>query len=155
MTPGRSRSRRSRRGRRIPTRSGCGKASRCKYADGDTIILASGEWGQPEVAGLPLIEGPKGKVYANYRTDPPGLFDELSGRPDPAPLIDFETAVRTREKTGGHESHAHRSCTLVNLAALAIRLGRPLKWDPVAERFVGDEQANRLVNVPMRAPWHL
>ena len=126
-----------------------------KYADGDTILLNSGEWGEPDSPGLPFIEGPKGKVYDNYRTDPPGLFEPLDGLPDPPPLVEFEAAVRTRERAGGHESVAHRSCTLVNLAALAIRLGRPLKWDPAREQFVGDEQANRLVNVPMRSPWHL
>jgi hypothetical protein len=34
-------------------------------------------------------------------------------------------------------------------------MGRKIQWDPVAERVVGDEEANRLVDVPMRAPWHL
>ncbi len=132
-----------------------------KYADGDTIILRSGEWEPPELKlppereGTPFIEGPKGKVFDNYRTDPPGLFREIEDLPDPAPLIDFETAVKTRQKTGGNESVAHRSCTLVNLAAIAVRLGRPLKYDPVKEQFIGDEQANRLVDVPMRSPWHL
>jgi predicted dehydrogenase len=126
-----------------------------KYDDGDTIILRSGEWGEPEPKGEPFIEGPKGKVFDNYRTDPPGLFDELAGVPDPDPLINFETAVRTRQKAGGNESVSHRSCTLVNLATHAIRTGRVLKYDPVKEEFIGDEQANRLVSQPMRSPWHL
>ena len=126
-----------------------------KYADRDTIILNSGEWGQADPPGLPMLEGPKGKVYDNYRTEPAGLFDEVAGLPDPEPLVDFETAVRTRQKAGGNEVPAHHSCTLVNLAALAIRLGRPLRWDPDKEQFIGDEQANRLVDVPMRSPWHL
>jgi len=34
-------------------------------------------------------------------------------------------------------------------------VGRKLVWDPVAERFVGDEEANRLLDPPMRPPWHL
>jgi myo-inositol 2-dehydrogenase/D-chiro-inositol 1-dehydrogenase len=126
-----------------------------KYADGDTILLTSGEWGQPDTPGLPFIEGPQGKVYDNYRTEPAGLFSQLEGLPDPDPLIDFETAVKTRQKAGGNESVAHRSCTLVNLAAIAIRLGRPLKFDCINERFANDDQANRLVDVPMRAPWRL
>ena len=29
------------------------------------------------------------------------------------------------------------------------------RFDPVKEEIVGDEEANRLVNPPMRAPWHL
>jgi myo-inositol 2-dehydrogenase/D-chiro-inositol 1-dehydrogenase len=54
-----------------------------------------------------------------------------------------------------NESNAHRSCTIVNLAKIAVRLGRPLKFDPVGERFIGDDEANRLVDEPMRAPWHM
>ncbi len=45
--------------------------------------------------------------------------------------------------------------TTSHLANAAIRTGRKLKFDPVAQRFVGDEEANRLVDQPMRAPWHL
>ncbi len=126
-----------------------------RYADGDTIILQSGEWGEEEPDGMPFMEGPTGKVYASYRTDPPGLFERVRDLPEPAPLFDFTTAVKTREKAGGNEFTAHRSCTLVNLANIAIRLGRTLKWDPESERFPDDEQANRFVNQPMRAPWHL
>jgi len=126
-----------------------------KYADGDTLILVSGEWGQDDPPGLPFIEGPNGKVYDNYRTDPPGLFEEVEDLPDPPAMLDFEEAVKTRRKSALNEEVAHRSCTLVNLAAIAIRIGRPLKYDPVKEQFIGDEQANRLIHVPMRSPWHL
>jgi predicted dehydrogenase len=128
---------------------------RMRYADGTTLILQSGEWGPADEPGLPFIEGPKGKVYDNYRTDPPGLFDQLKARPDPAPLIDFETAVRTRQQPGGNAEVSHRSCTLVNLANIAIRTGRKLRYDPAKQVFVGDEPANRFIHQPMRAPWHL
>jgi predicted dehydrogenase len=126
-----------------------------RYADGDTIILQSGEWGDTDPDGLPFLEGPKGKVYESYRTDPPGLFDRLDRYPDPEPLIDFETAVRTRRPAGGNEVSSHHSCSLLNLANIAIRTGRALCWDPLKEQFIGDEQANRLLDQPMRAPWHL
>jgi hypothetical protein len=44
---------------------------------------------------------------------------------------------------------------LVHLANCAIRTGRKLTFDPVKQEFVGDDEANRLVHQPMRAPWHL
>jgi len=54
-----------------------------------------------------------------------------------------------------NEANGHRSCTLVNLSVIAVRLGRKLRFDPDKQRFIGDEQANRLIEQPMRAPWHL
>lgn len=126
-----------------------------RYANGDTIILGSGEWGSGDPEGLPVLEGPNGKVYDNYRTDPPGLFDQLGNIPDPPELLDFETALKTRRKAGGNEQVSHRSCTLVNLANIAIRTGRKLRYDPVLEVFENDEEANRLVEQPMRPPWRL
>ena len=41
-----------------------------KYADGCKIILESCEWGEEETKGKPFIEGPLGKVYRNFRTEP-------------------------------------------------------------------------------------
>lgn len=49
----------------------------------------------------------------------------------------------------------HRSVTICHLGNIAMKLGRELKWDPVGEKFVDDEQANRMASKPMRAPWHL
>jgi predicted dehydrogenase len=49
----------------------------------------------------------------------------------------------------------HRSCTVCHLGNIALKLGRPLAWDPAKEDFVGDEQASRLVRKPMRAPWQV
>ncbi len=47
----------------------------------------------------------------------------------------------------------HRSATLCHLANIAMELQRPLKWDPVAEQFVGDDEANRMTQRAMRQPW--
>ena len=43
----------------------------------------------------------------------------------------------------------------MNLGKIAVQLGRTLQFDPKTERFVGDEEANRLVDQPMRAPWRI
>jgi len=126
------------------------------YADGCRIIIESGEWGERITQGKPYFEGPKGKILKGGKTDPAGLLDALPTLPDPAPMIrDFHVSVKTRQKFGLNEDTSHRSNMLVHLANIAIRVGRKLRFDPVAERFVGDEQANRLIDQPMRAPWHL
>lgn len=125
------------------------------YADGCKIILESGEWGDSQTEGKPYIEGPKGKIYQGFRTDPPDLKDALSTLPEPEPMItDFNVSVRTRQRFGLHEENGNRSNMLIHLANAAIRTGRKLQFDPVAQRFVGDDEANRLIDQPMRAPWH-
>ena len=49
----------------------------------------------------------------------------------------------------------HRSTTVCHLGNIAMLLKRKLKWDPEMERFIGDEEANRMLSKPMRAPWSL
>ena len=39
------------------------------------------------------------------------------------------------------------------LANLSMKLGRSLTWDPVKGRVTGDDEANRLLSRPYRAPW--
>ena len=34
-----------------------------------------------------------------------------------------------------------------------MQLGRPLRWDPAAEKFVGDEEANARLSRKQREPW--
>ena len=48
----------------------------------------------------------------------------------------------------------HRSITVAHLANVAIRLGRSsLDWNPAAEQFTGDDQANAMLHRPMRKPY--
>jgi myo-inositol 2-dehydrogenase/D-chiro-inositol 1-dehydrogenase len=123
-----------------------------RYADGCEIIL-DGENRDTEAA---FIEGPEGKIFKNLESDIPYLLEKVALLSDPQPEPeDFSEAVRRRRKFALNEANGHRSCTLVNLAKIAVRLGRGLRFDPVAQRFSGDEEANRLVDEPMRAPWHL
>ncbi|MBN1344248.1 MAG: Gfo/Idh/MocA family oxidoreductase [Phycisphaerae bacterium] len=49
----------------------------------------------------------------------------------------------------------HRSVTVCHLGNISMRLGRPIRWDPNTEQIVGDDEAARWVDKPMRAPWHL
>ncbi|MDR2041662.1 MAG: hypothetical protein LBP98_05015 [Tannerella sp.] len=44
---------------------------------------------------------------------------------------------------------------MAHLGNISYRLGRQLTFDPVAERFVGDEDANRMLTREYRAPYLL
>ena len=123
-----------------------------RYADGCEIILD----GAGADEGAAYIEGPEGKLFPKFESTITGLKEKVDSLPDPAPrIIDFSESVRTRQKFALNESNGHRSCTLVNLGVIAVRLGRNLKFDPDALRFIDDEGANRLLKQPMRGPWHI
>ncbi|HKP97984.1 MAG TPA: Gfo/Idh/MocA family oxidoreductase [Fibrobacteria bacterium] len=120
------------------------------YADGTKIILDG------VGKDTALMQGSKGQIRANFQSDIPDLKAKVDALPNPpVQLDDFATAVRTRRRFGLNERNGFRSCTLVNLAAGAVRLGRALRFDPDKLAFVGDEEANRLIHQPMRAPWAL
>jgi predicted dehydrogenase len=135
-----------------PDACGSWRRIEMRYADGCVIVLD----GENKDTRAPFLEGPKGKLYRGFESDVPGLRDALASLPDPEPQVtDFSEAVRTRTRFALNETNGHRSCTLVNLAKIAVELGRPVKFDPATETFPGDEAADRLARQPMRAPWHL
>jgi len=67
---------------------------------------------------------------------------------------DFLQCIRDRKKPKTDVEDGHYSMNLCHLANVSYRLGnRKLKWDGENERFVGDEQANRLLKANYREPW--
>jgi hypothetical protein len=122
------------------------------YADRCTIILD----GNPAKGDVPFIEGPEGKLYPAFRSTIPNLREKVAALPDPEEQVtDFTVSVRTRTPFALNEMNGHRSATLVNLSKIAWQLGRRIRFDPVTQRCPGDEAANRLIDPPVRAPWHL
>jgi predicted dehydrogenase len=61
--------------------------------------------------------------------------------------------VRSRQTPIAPAPVAHRSGTACIVSWIAMKLGRPLTWDPKQERFVNDEQANSMLARPERAPY--
>ncbi len=122
------------------------------YADGCKIIL-DGENRDKDAA---YIEGPHGKVFKGFKSDIKNMEQLIDSLPDPEPQITlFKESVLTRKKFALNESNGHRSCSLVNLGKIALRLGRNLKYDPLKQEFIDDNGANRLINQPMRGPWKI
>lgn len=120
------------------------------YADGCKIVLD----GEGRDEGVPYIQGPKGKLYPEFRSDIPDLARKLASFPDPKPQVtNFLESVRERKPFALNEQNGYRSCTLVNMGIIALRLGRSLRFDPKNQVFIDDEGANRLIDQPMRAPW--
>jgi predicted dehydrogenase len=52
--------------------------------------------------------------------------------------------------------NGHRTITIAHLANIGLRLGRAkVQWDPKAERFVKDRDADKLMAAPLRGDWTL
>ena len=122
------------------------------YADGCQIILD----GENRDINAAYIEGPHGKVFKGFRSDIPDIQKLIDSLPDPEPqIVTFTESVLTRKKFALNEANGHRSCSIVNLGVIALRLGRNLRYDPLKQEFIDDEGANRLINPPMRGPWRI
>ena len=63
----------------------------------------------------------------------------------------FIDAVKGRTKPAAPIDIAVRSDALCHLQQIAIKLRRKLRWDPAGEVFVNDDEANRMLDRPMRA----
>jgi len=121
------------------------------YADGCKVIL-DGENKDKDAA---YIEGPKGKIFKDFRSDIPDLAKKLAELPDPEPQItDFHESIRTRKPFALNERNGFWSCTLVNIGVTAHRLNKNLKFDSKTLQF-DDPAANALNNAPMRGPWKI
>jgi len=122
-----------------------------RYADGCEIIL---DGDNKDTA--PFLSGPKGTLTKNLDSSIPELVDKIHDLPEPAPqLTDFVQAVKMRQKFALNEINGHRSCTLINLAKIAVQTGRPLRFDSAKQRFIDDPAANAYIEQPMRGPWKI
>jgi predicted dehydrogenase len=128
------------------------------YEDGIKIIC---EQGTDAPGGLTFhgSEGTlyvtRGKIDANPRDilkEPRIATYRRLGRSDDHHANWLE-CIRTRATPVADVAIGHRSATVCHLGNLAIRLGRPLKWDPEAERFGDDSEANAMLARPYRKPW--
>ncbi len=130
------------------------------YADGTTLIMDSGckPNATPASERNVYLEGPNGVLYLDRvgnarvpRTDPPWLLEALKEYQ----LAERIPATNNLRNPMEIVTHAHHTIAVIHLMNISIRVGRPIKFDPLKEEIIGDEQANALIHQPMRAPWHI
>ena len=66
---------------------------------------------------------------------------------------DWINSIRKRTLPIADVEIGHRTATVCNAVNIAYELQRPLKWDPVKEKF-DDASANLMISRPYRAPWN-
>jgi len=129
------------------------------YANGVRLIGSN-----QEPRGV-RFEGDAGWLFihvhgAKLEADPAELLDpaqapEPSLGRTPSHRRNFLEAMRSRQQPFAHAEIGHRTATICHLNNLAMRLGRPLEWDPQIEQVADDAEANALLTPAMRRPWHL
>jgi predicted dehydrogenase len=81
--------------------------------------------------------------------------DEVRLRKTPEQHRDWLNAVRTRGPVSAPAEVGHRACSTCLLHWTAMKTGRRLHWDPAAERFIGDDEANAMLSRPQRSGYTL
>ena len=134
-----------------------------KYASGTVLRLDEPKKGGHSQLGA-IFLGTEGRIQilrGNYLAEPADL---LKGAPEPTSegrgedmfhLKNFFDCTRTRNTPFADVEIGHRSTTICHLVNICREVGRKLKWDPVAERFTGDEEANALLSRPRRKGYEL
>jgi len=132
--------------------------SEAVYADGVRLIQDSGD-----PAGV-RFEGDRGWIFCSrerIEASDAGILRQKVG-PEEIKLStssnhmkNFLECMRSRNDPVAHVEIGHRSNTVCGLTHIAMKLGRKLRWDPAAEKFIGDEEANGRLDYPHRAPWTL
>ena len=108
--------------------------------------------------------GTKGTLYVDrgkIESDPANILeakigpDDFHVEPSDNHHRNWLDAIRSRKKPICDVEIGHRSATVCELGQIGYDLRRPLNWDPVKERFVNDDDANKLLSRPLRDPWKL
>ena len=145
---------------------------RARYVDGVELICQTAKPGFGT-----RFEGSEGWVeygYSGVQTNPASLKTSVIG-PDeihlpvsnsqrqqesgkfhiPDHVRNFVDCIKSRRDPIAPVEAGHRTATVCHLGNIAMRLKRKLQWDPVQEQFVKDDEANRMLDRPQRAPWQL
>jgi predicted dehydrogenase len=67
----------------------------------------------------------------------------------------FIDAVISRGRTAATAEIAQKAATICHMGAIAAKVKRGLKFDPQAETFTGDDEANAMLMRPMRDAWKI
>jgi len=111
-----------------------------------------------------IFVGTKGRIQiirGDFHSDPPEL---KKGAPDVLPegpgevtphISNFIECIKSRQRPTADVEIAHRATTVCHLVNITRELGRKLRWDPKAERFHDDDEANALLSRPRRKGYEL
>ncbi len=133
-----------------------------RFANGALLKIAGKRRGMEDLGAIFI--GDQGRIEilrGDYLADRQEL---RAGAPPVTPqgpkesiphLENFLQCLRTRKKPNADAETGHRATTLCHLMNICRAVQRKLQWDPAAEQFRGDEQANKMLARPRRAGYEL
>ncbi len=131
-----------------------------KYADGITVwrdkepkakhqIRFIGTKGEIQVSRGRIESTPGDLIRHRFSDTDETVYESKSHRGN------FIDCVQSRKATICPATVGHRTATICQLAAIAERIGRPVRWDPVAQQIVGDPKAAAMQDRPRRPGFEL
>ncbi|MDO5552307.1 MAG: Gfo/Idh/MocA family oxidoreductase [Planctomycetia bacterium] len=133
------------------------------YADGLKLVMRESGWLGLGTCSARYV-GEEGWVETGdsgrMAVSSDALRGELKyfGMPGTSPvthIAEFVDCVKTRRNPAANANVAAQSHIASHCAYIAWQLGRPVEFDPVAEEFKNDADANRMRKRPLRAPYTL
>jgi predicted dehydrogenase len=136
--------------------------ARYRYANG--VIMTVSDTGRNGV----MFTGDNGRIFVNRGTVSGKPVEDLEQDPLPREQFklythdnlerpprmgkldsivnhmgNFFDCIERRQQPISDIVSQHQSVTTCHIGNISMRLGRPLQWDPKAEQFIGDEEANQ------------
>ena len=141
----------------IPPENRAKRGMQMKYANG--TVMNHVRWGEGNAV---QFLGSEGKIEVSrsfYRSDIAGLT-EMELKESDKQLYrsdnhyqDWVDAIKNRTRPVSDVETGHRTASICNIVNIAYDLERPLKWAPSHEKFIDDDDANRMLTRPFRGKW--
>lgn len=136
------------------------------YANGVTLVMDSVFGKQPGVPAPTapsfggIVHGEKGTAVIDrgrFTTNPPELAQQAlkDVKNTETHVENWIACIKSRELPHADVEIGHRSATVCHLGNIARWTNRKLQWDPAKERFIGDTEADALLDRVRRQPYLL
>jgi myo-inositol 2-dehydrogenase / D-chiro-inositol 1-dehydrogenase len=130
-----------------------------RYADGVVVDYHT------DKGAFIRVEGEDGWIHAPWlggqmtASDPAILRIKLKDSdihlPQRQDKEDFLYGIKNQATTMADAEVGHRTCSMCQIAHIAIQRGCKLQWNPARELFIDDGPANEMLHRPYRKPWDL
>ncbi len=127
-----------------------GRPTDAKTADHGTVFVGTDGW---IFVNRAVLESSKGDYQTLMQWQPPAGGIAVPTVTKGGHFENFYQAIRNKTQPISPIDTAVRSDLVSHLSDIAIRLKRPVRWDPVKETIVGDAEATEMMQRPMREPY--